>query len=263
VTADRTRKPATAKRGRPRSARKSTHEGTNRKRALEAKDSTKEYVQGEEEENEVENEGPEEEDEESVKSDPKKSYSCPFSIARDGARTLCKWPPNADKRSVMICLMLRKPCSWKDIFEKFVSSISLKELNQKRDTTDTTSAKSEGYTGRGSRIPCPASLQSSPALPHHNFHIYSKMNRHPQGLYSNVNAGNLYVTLEAPSRVNDRGMVTIKEGEILTIPTKERVPGEERKQKLFTLRDCDLDGRMKWQRTYELITLDYINEDRK
>jgi hypothetical protein len=58
-------------------------------------------------------------------------------------------------------------------------------------------------------------------------------------------------------------MVTIKEGEILTIPTKERVPGEERKQKLFTLRDCDLDGRMKWQRTYELITLDYINEDRK
>ena len=30
----------------------------------------------------------------------RKEYFCPFSAARDGATTLCKWPPHLDKRSV-------------------------------------------------------------------------------------------------------------------------------------------------------------------
>jgi hypothetical protein len=55
-------------------------------------------------------------------------------------------------------------------------------------------------------------------------------------------------------------MVLIEDGETLKKPAKDSVPEEERKRKLFNLRDCDLDERIKWRRTYELVTLDYINQ---
>ena len=54
-------------------------------------------------------------------------------------------------------------------------------------------------------------------------------------------------------------MIAIEDGETLNKPAKGGIPEEERKRKLFNLRDCDLDERIKWRRTYELITLDYIN----
>jgi hypothetical protein len=102
VTADRepARKPAPAKRGRPRSVRKTTRGDASRKRVRDARESAEEYVEAEEREDETEGEDGEEEGEGSVKSKSRKSYSCPFSVARDGARTLCKWQPHADKRSV-------------------------------------------------------------------------------------------------------------------------------------------------------------------
>jgi hypothetical protein len=55
-------------------------------------------------------------------------------------------------------------------------------------------------------------------------------------------------------------MVLIEDGETLKKPVKDSVPEEERKQKLFNLRDCGLDERIKGRRIYELVTLDYINQ---
>lgn len=65
-----------------------------------------EYAPGEDneveeiEEAEDEDEDVEEEAAGSVKPNSRKSYSCPFSVAREGALALCKWPPHVDKRSV-------------------------------------------------------------------------------------------------------------------------------------------------------------------
>jgi hypothetical protein len=84
---------------------KSTHANTSRKRTREATDRD-EYAPGEDNEREEieeaadDGEDVEEEAAGSVKPNSKKSYSCPFSVAREGARTLCKWRPHVDKRSV-------------------------------------------------------------------------------------------------------------------------------------------------------------------
>jgi hypothetical protein len=84
---------------------KSTRANTSRKRAREARDHD-EYARGEDneveeiEEAEDEDENVEEEAAGAVKPSSKKSFSCPFSGAREGARTFCKWRPHVDKRSV-------------------------------------------------------------------------------------------------------------------------------------------------------------------
>jgi hypothetical protein len=89
----------TAKRGRPR--RRQPADAPNRKR--KRNDASTNGLDPERNDD-VEEDPSVADDESSTEAgESKKLYPCPFAKPRDGARTLCKWAPHADKRSVRIC----------------------------------------------------------------------------------------------------------------------------------------------------------------
>lgn len=96
----------TAKRGRPR--RRQPADAPNRKRKRNDASTNARNISGDEFDPEINDDVEEDpsladDDSSTEAGEPKKMYACPFAKPRDGARTLCKWAPHADKRSVRLC----------------------------------------------------------------------------------------------------------------------------------------------------------------
>jgi hypothetical protein len=99
---------ATARRGQPRRAQ---HLVTAQKRKRPRTDATSDATypsDNGDDEDLSDDEDPSVGDEENSTGSgkTKKRYGCPFATPRDGARTLCKWTPHLDKRSVHLCYQI-------------------------------------------------------------------------------------------------------------------------------------------------------------
>jgi len=96
----------TAKRGRP--LRRQLADAPNRKRKRNDASTSARNISGDELDPELNGDVEEDpsvadDDSSTEAGKPKKMYACPFAKPREGARTICKWAPHADKRSVRLC----------------------------------------------------------------------------------------------------------------------------------------------------------------